>query len=442
MSKLDTPDWISRRNLLIWAIGALCTRDSIAWSVNKILTSTLKNTINLSDDYFENAENLLERIRINPSSEFTIAMIREEGSRVFAIKINYSDIEKLSKNWWTYTRWMLTFEIKKWGFINDFIIRGRKNGWLYRYGVIGFKDSEWVTLLDEKEDNMFFGREKEVHWQPPVLIPAEETQSEKPNETKQILVGWFRKKPTQLWYRAINPEWIISSSHLPDKESVKWRVIRSMRWKNITHAVEERYSIPSWLLLAMMAQEWYGDPTLPNLGGDGGLWLIHIQAANAYQFWLKTLPRFTNRMRDRRHGALISQKLAEHNKDLQKLIYEDDRWHPILAVDVAGRFLMEWYKRAKKKNPWVSELEVWNLALRYYSWRPYDGKRWYGAKVRAYQAVIMSPSYQAWLKKEFNSFGVKINNKPASFDWYMSHFGKMAQNYEIDTYSKLGKYKA
>ena len=63
-------------------------------------------------------------------------------------------LEKLSKNGWTYNKWMLSFEIKKWGFINDFIIRGRKNGWLYRYGVIGFKDSEWVTLLDEKGDNI------------------------------------------------------------------------------------------------------------------------------------------------------------------------------------------------------------------------------------------------------------------------------------------------
>lgn len=442
MSNLDTQDWINRRNLLIWIIGVISTIDSVTWSVNKALASTLKKTTNLPDEYFESAENLLERIRIDPSAEFTIALIREEWSRVFAIKINYSDIEKLSKNGWTYNKWMLSFEIKKWGFINDFIIRGRKNGWLYRYGVIGFKDSEWVTLLDEDDDAMFFGREKEVPWKSPVLIPADDTESEKPNETKQVLVGWFRKKPTHLSYKNINPEWTISSSNLPDKESVKWRVIRSMRWKDITHAVEKRYSIPSWLLLAMMAQEWYWDPTLPNLGGDGGLWLIHIQAANAHKFWLKTLPRFTNRMRDRKHGTLISQKLGEHNKDLKKLIHEDDRWHPILAVDVAWRFLMEWYKRAKKKNPWTSEPDVWNLALRYYSWRPHGGMRWYGAKVRVYQAVVNNPDYQSSLRKEFHSYGVKINNKPTWYDWYMSHFSKMAQNYEIDTYSKLGKYKA
>jgi len=90
----------------------------------------------------------------------------------------------------------------------------------------------------------------------------------------------IRKKPIELWYKEINKEktlWII----LPDKYSAQWRILRCMRWEAATNAVEHKYGIPSWLLIAMMAQEWMWDPTMPNLSWDGGLWLIHIQAINA-----------------------------------------------------------------------------------------------------------------------------------------------------------------
>jgi hypothetical protein len=35
-----------------------------------------------------------------------------------------------------------------------------------------------------------------------------------------------------------------------------------------------------------------------------------------------------------------------------------------MAVDVAARFLMERYKRAKKRNPQLPDQEIWNLALK------------------------------------------------------------------------------
>lgn len=41
--------------------------------------------------------------------------------------------------------------------------------------------------------------------------------------------------------------------------------MRCLRRKKLTDAAEEKYGIPSNLLLAMMAQEGMGDPTLPNI---------------------------------------------------------------------------------------------------------------------------------------------------------------------------------
>lgn len=55
-----------------------------------------------------------------------------------------------------------------------------------------------------------------------------------------------------------------------------------MRWEKLTDEAERKYGLPPKILLAMMAQEGLGDPTLPNISAwdkdkkriiksDGGL---------------------------------------------------------------------------------------------------------------------------------------------------------------------------
>ena len=80
-------------------------------------------------------------------------------------------------------------------------------------------------------------------------------------------------------------------------------------------------------------------------------------------------------MKDRKHAREIDRVKEKHSNNLRELIKYDERFHPVMAVDVAARFLMEKYTRAKKKNPGVSEKELWNKALKFYSGRPYNGKR-------------------------------------------------------------------
>ncbi len=80
-------------------------------------------------------------------------------------------------------------------------------------------------------------------------------------------------------------------------------------------------------------------------------------------------------MKDRKHAREIDRVKEKHSNNLRELIKYDERFHPVMAVDVAARFLMEKYTRAKKKNPGVSEKELWNKALKLYSGRPYNGKR-------------------------------------------------------------------
>ncbi|MEI8092376.1 MAG: hypothetical protein WCG98_09770 [bacterium] len=70
--------------------------------------------------------------------------------------------------------------------------------------------------------------------------------------------------------------------------------------------------------------------------------LIHIQAKNAADFGLDTLPRFTEGMQDFKHGALITDKLKK-TKDVKQLISFDERFHPIMSIDCAARFLRNSY---------------------------------------------------------------------------------------------------
>lgn len=322
--------------------------------------------------------------------------------------------------------------------INDFIILGNKEGYQYRYAILWFKDSEWITLSDEDDDLYFWkeGKSKNIGTSEQ---GTEESVSAEPDRVQKI-EGSFRKKPIDLGYSEKYKEKSLHINHLPDKESFRWRVVRSIRWKPITDAVEARYKIPEWLILAMMSQEGYWDPTLPNLGNDGWLGLIHIQAVNAYQFWLKTLPRFTKRMRDKRHAHLINWIKEKHSNNLRELIRYDDRFHPIMAVDVAARFLMEHYKRAKRRNPSIPEHSLWDMALKWYSWRPYSWRRGYWEKVRAYQAGITAKSYIASINAEFNTYGVSTEWKSMTFAEYREHFRKMCENYELDKYKLLWKY--
>jgi len=160
------------------------------------------------------------------------------------------------------------------------------------------------------------------------------------NEPKKVDL---KEKPIHLWYKEIYKEKKFSIN-LPNPYSAQWRILRCMRWKSMTDAVEDKYNIPRWLLLAMMAQEGMGDPTMPNLSWDWWLWLIHIQWVNAENFWLKTLPRYNEWVKDLKHWEEIDNVLKETH-DVKKLIKYDDRFHPLMGLDCSARFLKDVYNR-------------------------------------------------------------------------------------------------
>ena len=200
--------------------------------------------------------------------------------------------------------------------------------------------------------------------------PSKEQKEQKNEKTN------LKAKPIDLKYTEINKEKKLEPkpNYPKNERSVEWRITRCLRFKSITDAVEDRYWIPRWLLMAMMAQEWWWDPTVVNLNGDWWAGLIHIQAINAADYWMKTLPRYKN------HNSKNNQVDYQHWKELKKLSALDDRFNPVLGIDVAARFLLwdKWWKNASTWDEWMKSV------LKY-------AGRWmsdYGYSVLVYRTTI------------------------------------------------------
>ena len=240
----------------------------------------------------------------------------------------------------------------------------------------------------------------------------------------------FKKKPIDLKYEEKNKEKKIEINYPQIETSVEGRITRCLRFASITDAVEDRYWIPRWLLMALMAQEWRWDPTVinkrinykyvwqgtwnyirysgkdwkikyrkvkpwekwdhiidNNKSCDWGAWLIHMQAANAAEYWMKTLQRSTQSMVDYPHGEELEKAKNNTWNDLKLLSKLDDRFNPVMGIDASARFLMgdKKWKEAKSWDDWI------NAACRY-AWRWLQD---YGYSVLLYWTTINKTRWNA-----------------------------------------------
>ena len=244
----------------------------------------------------------------------------------------------------------------------------------------------------------------------------------------------LKKKPIDLHYKEKNKERKLENINYPKNEqSVEWRITRCLRFASITDAVEDRYWIPRWLLMALMAQEWWWDPTVINLNGDWGAGLIHIQAINAAEYWMKTLPRFKwkkdkKNQIDYKHGAKLKDAKKNTNNNLRKLSEMDDRFNPIMGIDVSARFLMgdKWWRNAKTWDDWI------RVANRY-AWR-WMSDYWYSVLV--YWTTINKIRWNkmpAFKDKEINKVinwqaSAKVNGKWERTDLSIDRTKKAVEN--------------
>lgn len=260
--------------------------------------------------------------------------------------------------------------------------------------------------------------------------------------------------------------------NFPKDNEVAGRVMRCLRRKALTDEAEKKYGIPQNLLLAMMAQEGLWDPTLPNImnwktdektgkkiitKSDWGLGLIHIQGANAEDYGLKVIQTKPWEKNSRAMQDTILWKkilsLYKQTQDTNKLAKYDDRWNPVLAVDVAARFLRDMYERygaGKGKDAWI-------YALNRYSWRKRTD---YATKVISYWTLLDQYEYGeksqipdfskevndvvkkytadtsriTTLKNKVDSVSIELNETPWWFKKYLEYFTNELNQYWFESY--------
>ncbi len=210
-------------------------------------------------------------------------------------------------------------------------------------------------------------------------------------------------------------------------DRLRGTILRAMRFQNITKKVEFKYGLPDNMVLAMVMQESMGVDLLPNSSDDGGLGLCHMQPSTASEFHLKTLDKCKD-LRNFKHGKKLRKLIQKYKFDKSKLIKYDDRFHPILNLDAAGRML--WYY---KMGPQSRNTPVKTAIYRYAGYRNY--KEYY-KMVEYYRGLLNDPKVIDDVRKEFNRLNpkLKINGEKGDFDLYIKTHQEQHRNYGLDEY--------
>ena len=273
------------------------------------------------------------------------------------------------------------------------------------------------------------------------------------------------KKPLDLNYKNIIKDKKISIDR--SSSDVTNRVVRVLRFADISDKIESLYGIPNGLLLALAAHESTWNPLLPNLWWDGWAWLSHIQWINAKRFWLSTLPLYNNKMVDREHGKKIKQALEKSSMHMEYMIDKDDRFHPVLGLDVVWRFILD-LKRWKSRNH--SWQDLWLHILKWYSgrWDSYIYEildYWYTIQSYRWKKLPrFSEWYENYIKWLENNVDIRkklidgedvvewtrthtwfrsqIDGQSVSTEEYFQYFKDRLVNYEFDKYSAFMDRKA
>ena len=242
-------------------------------------------------------------------------------------------------------------------------------------------------------------------------------------------------------FKQIHPDPVISNLDMPGSfgkygvDNMCGKLIRALRFKNITDAVEDRYHLPRGILLAMIIEESTGMDLFPNAKDDGGIGLIHMQPCSAKDFGLKTY-KDCNALVCKKHGKDLRKILEDAKYDRKKVINYDDRLHPIKNIDAAGRMLAYHIQKEPMKD-----LGPIRSAIKRYAGK-YNYKQYWNDIVKNMSYLDDKESMRQ-IAKYFNEINPKllINGKPADFATYIRVCQQQNDNYGLSEYKKLPKYE-
>jgi hypothetical protein len=174
-------------------------------------------------------------------------------------------------------------------------------------------------------------------------------------------------------------------------------------------------------------QECHGINLLPNGNGDGGVGLIHMQPLLAYQFGLNTL----NGCKDlvsHTHGRQINSLINEFYTSPEHLLQYDDRFHPVLNIDAAGR-MIKYYSSLKLigKDKWDS------------AFKRYAGKynyTVYTRNLRYFKKYLEDPVFMEGIETTFNEINPNLtyNSDTIKFDKFLELNHAFNYNYDLEKY--------
>ena len=232
-------------------------------------------------------------------------------------------------------------------------------------------------------------------------------------------------------------------------DGIKGKLLRSLRFQNITDAVEWRYNLPRHTILAMVMEESSGIEDLPNALGDGGFGLCHMQPPVAQEFGLVVYqnctamicngkhPRSCKDERDRlcNHASDLKKIVAQYKTDRRVLIGYDERLNRLLNLDAVGRMLA-----SHMDGPAYGANGPFHTAiLRYAGTHNYKA---YWRDVRRNMKALVNKKLLAALEQEFNALNpnLTINGEPADFDRYIALSQEQNYNYGLAQYMALPLY--
>ncbi|MEO0468514.1 MAG: hypothetical protein AAF206_02745 [Bacteroidota bacterium] len=250
----------------------------------------------------------------------------------------------------------------------------------------------------------------------------------------------YKRKPRgDFSYRVVHKEPVMRNLRMVGKvgrcgiegsdktERLYGAILRAMRFQNITRKVENKYGLPKNLILAMVIQETGGADLLPNCLDDGGIGLCHMQGSTASSFGVSTYRGF-NKLVSKTHGRILRAKIKENNYDRKKLIKYDDRFHPILNLDAAGRML-HCYQQQRVKGLTSMQSGIYRYAGSY-------NYRHYYRNVQYYRKKLNDPAVIAAVRKTFNRRNSRllINGKKGNYDAYINAHQEQNENYGLKNY--------
>jgi len=269
----------------------------------------------------------------------------------------------------------------------------------------------------------------------------------------------LKKLCPDLNYEEIYKEPVIEGLVLPGKlnesgylegsrrDILDGKIIRSLRYKNITDAVETKYNLPSNILLAMIAQESYGYNPLLNALGDGGAGLCHMQGITATEFGLKTYKHCNALICDGQskyscidlngnklnHGEALKKLIQEKDNDIKKLIDDDDRFHPVINIDAACRMIA--FHLAGSQRSGIGPLET--------AMKRYSGRDEYWPEIKKLIDYFQDKTYLKEVEKKFNllNLNTRMNSRKINFSEYLEESQKQNLNYQLTKYQYSSRYR-